>query len=130
MLDINLLFNFSRNHCVAICAVLVPANLLLTLWTVLLVGRFHSQAQVRQAMITASVFALILLMHNFTWFSIGVVMAPSYILLVLACVCLSFNLWAIAHPTSLSHLLRQLPKVFSAMSVRESVQGSPLETLT
>jgi hypothetical protein len=106
MFNIDLLFEFSRNHCVAICAFLVPANLFLTLRTLWLVGRPHSQSQVQQAMITASFFALILLLHNFTWFIIGVVMAPTYILLVLALVCLSLNLWAIAHPTSLRQLLR------------------------
>jgi hypothetical protein len=109
MFNSNFLFEFSRHHCIAICAFLVPANLLLTLRTLLLVDPLHSQAQVRWVMVIASFFALLLLLHNFTWFIIGVVMAPTYILLVLACVCLSFNLWAIAHPTSMKQLLRQLP---------------------
>jgi len=115
MLNINFLFEFSRHHCIAICAFLVPANLLLTLRTMLLVGRLHSQAQVQRSMITASFFALLLLLHDFTWFMIGVVMAPTYILIVLACVCLSFNLWAIVHPASVSHLLRQLSKLLSVV---------------
>jgi hypothetical protein len=108
MFDINLLFEFSRNHCVAICTLMVPANLLLTLRTILLVGRLRPQAQVQQATIAASFFALTMLLHVFTWFIVGVVMAPTYILLTLACVCLSLNLWAIAHPTSMSLLLRAL----------------------
>jgi Flp pilus assembly protein TadB len=61
-------------------------------------------------MVIASFLALILLLHNFTWFIIGVVMAPTYILLILACVCLGVNFWAIADPASMSQLLRQLPK--------------------
>lgn len=102
------LFEFSFNHCIAICAFLVPANLLLTLWTILLVGQQHSPAQVYLAMLAASFVALALLLHNFTWFAIGVVMAPTYILLVLVCVCLSLNLWAIAHPSSMKQLLKEL----------------------
>ncbi|OKH26752.1 hypothetical protein NIES593_01500 [Hydrococcus rivularis NIES-593] len=106
MFDLNLLFEFSRNHCVAICTLMVPANLLLTLRTVLLVGRLRPQAQVRQAMVTASFFALTMLLHVFSWFIVGVVMAATYILLTLACVCLGLNLWAIAHPASMHQLLR------------------------
>ncbi|MBD3887365.1 hypothetical protein IFO70_38010 [Phormidium tenue FACHB-886] len=102
----NFLFEFSFNHCIAICAFLVPANLLLTLSTILLVGRKSSPAQIYLTMLAASSVALILLLHDFTWFSIGVVMAPTYILLVLACVCLSLNLWAIAHPNSMKQLLK------------------------
>lgn len=113
MFNINLLFEFSRNHCVAICTLMVPANLLLTLRTILLVGRLRSQIQVQQAMVTASFFALTMLLHVFTWFIIGVVMAPTYILLTLACVCLSLNLWAIAHPASMRQLLRASIPSFS-----------------
>jgi hypothetical protein len=110
MSNVSFLFEFSRHHCITICALMVPASLLLTSWTMLLVKRHRSQSQVRKTMVIASFFALTLLLHNFTWFMVGVVMAPTYILLVLACVCLSFNFWAIAHPTSMSQLLKQLPK--------------------
>ncbi|WP_348250389.1 hypothetical protein [Leptolyngbya sp. NM2-A1] len=58
-----------------------------------------------------SLFALALLLHDFTWFSIGVVMAPTYILLALACVCLSLNIWAIAHPTSIKQLLKEFASI-------------------
>lgn len=108
MFDISLLSEFSRNHCITICALLVPTSLLLTLWTVLLVGQYRSPDQVRKVTIVASFSALILLLHNFTWFIVGVVMAPTYILLVLSCVCLGLNLWAIVHPTSMRQLLSQL----------------------
>lgn len=101
----NFLFEFSRSHCIAICSFLVPANLLLTLWILLLVGWQRPSPQVYVSAIFANLLALTLLLHDFTWFSIGVVMAPTYILLALACVCLSLNLWAIAHPTSMKQLL-------------------------
>jgi hypothetical protein len=113
MFNMNLLFEFSRDRCIAICALMVPANLLLTLRTVLLVGQLHPQVQVQQAMVTASFFASIMLLHVFSWFVVGVVMAPTYILLTLACVCLSLNLWAIAHPASMNQLLKALISSFS-----------------
>jgi hypothetical protein len=102
------LFQFSFDHCIAICAFLVPANLLLTLWAIVLVGQVRSPTQVYLATLAASLVALILLLHDFTWFAIGVVMAPTYILLVLACVCLSLNGWAIANPTSMRQVLKGL----------------------
>jgi len=79
----NFLFEFSFEHCIAICAFLVPANLLLTLWTILLARQGHSPIQTHLVMLAASLAAFILLLHDFTWFAIGVVMAPTYILLVL-----------------------------------------------
>lgn len=104
----NFLFEFSFNHCIAICAFLVPANLLLTLWTIVLVGQVRSPTQIYLATLAASLAALILLLHDFTWFSIGVVMAPTYILLILGGVCLSLNLWAIAYPNRVKQLLHGL----------------------
>ena len=105
------LFEFLRNHCIAICAFLVPANLLLTLGTVSLVIQLHPLAQVYLSVFAASSLALALLLHDFTWFSIGVVMAPTYILLALACVCLSLNLWAIAHPDSMKQLIQEFTSI-------------------
>jgi hypothetical protein len=111
MLDIDFLFDFSRNHCVTICTFLVPVNLLLTLGTVLLIIQLRPATQVNLSVFAASFFALTLLLHDFTWFSIGVVMAPTYILLVLACVCLSLNMWAIAHPASMKQLLKEFTAI-------------------
>ncbi|WP_242056768.1 MULTISPECIES: hypothetical protein [Oscillatoriales] len=110
-LEMNLLFEFSRNHCIAICAFLVPANLLLTLGTVVLVSQLRHLTQVYLSVFAASFFALTLLLHDFTWFSIGVVMAPTYILLALACVCLSLNLWAIVHPASMKQLIKEFTSI-------------------
>ncbi|UBF29775.1 hypothetical protein K9N68_36730 (plasmid) [Kovacikia minuta CCNUW1] len=104
----NFLFEFSFDHCIAICAFLVPASLLLTLWAIVLVGQLRSPAQIYLATLAASLAALILLLHDFTWFAIGVVMAPTYILLVLACVCLGLNLWTIVYPNRVRQLLHGL----------------------
>jgi hypothetical protein len=103
------LFEFSFSHCITICAVLVPTNLLLTLWTIVLVGQLRSSAYIYLVALAASLAALLLLLHDFTWFAVGVVMTPTYILLILGCVCLSLNLWAITYPNRVKQLLHGLP---------------------
>jgi hypothetical protein len=108
MFDLNTLFEFSRANCVAICAFLVPANLLLTLQTMVLTGLNRPQRQVRNAVVLACIPALVMVFHVFTWWMIGVVMAPTYILLWLASTCLGINFWAITHPRSMAHFLRAL----------------------
>ena len=97
MFDLNTIFEFSRTNCVAICAFLVPANLLLTLQTIILTTLRRPQVQVRQAAILACIPAVVMVLHVFTWLMIGVVMAPTYILLWLGSTCLVINLWAITN---------------------------------
>lgn len=106
MLDFNLIADFSYSHCIAICAFLVPMNLLATVQTMIFTGCGRGQGQVRLAAIVASLYALILVFHVFTWFVIGVIMAPTYILLVLGSVCLGINGWAIAHSLTMQRTLR------------------------
>ncbi len=108
MLDFNTLSEFSRTNCIAICAFLVPANLLFTLQTIIFTGLRRPQAQVRQAVVLACIPALVMVLHVFTWFLIGVVMAPTYILLCLASTCIGINLWALIHPQSMVRLLDAL----------------------
>lgn len=108
MLDIHTLCQFSRNHCVGICAFLVPANMIITTQTLIFNGFRRPQWQSVTTAIASFAYAMILLLHVWTWFMIGVVLAPSFILLFLSMVCLGINLWAIANPTSLSYLLRWL----------------------
>jgi hypothetical protein len=95
MLDFHTLAEFSRTNCVSICAFLVPANLLATLLTIILTVLHRPSRQVWQAAGFASIFALIMIMHVYSWFVIGVVMPPTYILLWLAITCLLANLAAI-----------------------------------
>lgn len=108
MFDFNSLCEFSRAHCIAICAFLVPANLLATLQTMILTGLGRPQVQVVRATVIAAICAIAMLFHVGTWWMIGVVMAPTYILFTLASVCLGINFWAVAHPTSMMRLLRAL----------------------
>ncbi|OUL30220.1 hypothetical protein BV372_22085 [Nostoc sp. T09] len=95
MLDFHTLAEFSRANCVSICAFLVPANLLATVLTIILTALHRPLHQIWQAAGFASIFALIMVMHVYSWFAIGVVMLPTYILLWLAITCLLANLIAI-----------------------------------
>ena len=95
MLDFHTLAEFSRNNCIGICAFLVPANLLTTVLTISLIVLHRPTHQVWQAAGFASIFAFVMILHVYTWFAIGVVMAPTYILLCLAITCLLTNFVAI-----------------------------------
>lgn len=94
MLTLEPLFEFSRSHCVAICTVLVPANLLSTLHTLLLLIFPRSQAYLGRSVLLSITLASLLLLHVFSWFIVGIVRPPTYILLALSTVCLSLNGWA------------------------------------
>ncbi|GAB4472116.1 MAG: hypothetical protein OHK0037_31770 [Elainellaceae cyanobacterium] len=100
--------DFSRTHCLAICAVLVPANLLATLQTLIFVGLGRPRSTIRLITSFASLYATIMLLHVLTWFVVGVVMLPTFVLTGLACLCLGLNVWAIARPHSLSRFLHRL----------------------
>lgn len=95
MFDFTALFDFSRNHCVAICAFFVPLNLLATARTLFLLFSARPSLQLRLAATFASLCALTLFLHVGTWFMIGVVMAPTFILSGLGMTCLAINLAAI-----------------------------------
>ena len=103
MFDFNTLAEFSRTNCVSICAFLVPANLVATSLTMILTALRRPQVQVWQAGGIASIFALVMILHVFTWFMIGVVMAPTYILLWLGSSCLFTNFAAIFLSFALQH---------------------------
>ncbi|MBW4519934.1 MAG: hypothetical protein KME16_09595 [Scytolyngbya sp. HA4215-MV1] len=115
MPDLNPLFEFSRTHCVAICTFLVPANLLVTIHTLWLVGFARPIQQIHRSIAIAILLALVMISHVMTWFIIGVVMTQTYVLLSLGTVCLVTNLWAIAHPTSLHQQLINLINKFSLL---------------
>jgi hypothetical protein len=95
MLDFNALAEFSRANCVGICAFLVPANLIATSLTIILTVLRRPTHQLQPAVGMACIFALMMVLHVYTWFMIGVVMAPTYILLSLAITCLLINFGAI-----------------------------------
>lgn len=108
MIDINTLSEFSRDRCIAICAFLVPANLVATVQTLILVGLNRPQFQVQRATGIAITCALAMVLHVYTWFAIGVIMPPTYILLSLGSVCLCLNIWALGHQESMTRSLHAL----------------------
>lgn len=101
MLSFTALLDFSRCHCVSICAALVPINILATAMTVFQVSRPHPGWSIKASIGFASLAAGLLALHDLSWLIIGVVMAPTYILFTIAVVCLSFNAWAGWYPDSL-----------------------------
>ncbi|ACK67339.1 conserved hypothetical protein [Rippkaea orientalis PCC 8801] len=110
MVDIAALAEFSRNNCIAICSGLVPANLLTTLTTLILVVLNRPRNQLRFSVIIAVNLALILALHVVSWWVIGVVQAPTFILLALSTVCLALNGWAIVQKRGWVALISHQPK--------------------
>ena len=84
--------DFSRQYCLQICAFLVPANLLATIQSLVLMVLRKPLVDRLVMAAAAGFYATVMVLHVATWFAIGVVMAPTYVLLTLALVCLVFNL--------------------------------------
>ncbi|WP_045054457.1 hypothetical protein [Aliterella atlantica] len=97
MFDFANLAELSRTHCVSLCAFLVPANLVATTLTMVLAAMQRPKLQLLPSAGMASIFALVMLWHVYTWFAIGVVMVPTYVLLWLSSTCLLANIGAIAY---------------------------------
>jgi len=95
--DLEPLFEFSRNNCIAICSFLVPVNLLATLQTMILVYLKRSILTINLTSMIAITFALTLFLHVATWFVIGVVTPVTFILGALGTTCILINILAIAH---------------------------------
>ncbi|OCQ91654.1 hypothetical protein BCD67_09100 [Oscillatoriales cyanobacterium USR001] len=108
MFDLNTVVDFSHRYCIEICAFLVPANLLVSLQTMIFAGIKRPRLEVNLTAGVGSIYALVMLFHVFTWLVIGVVMAPTYILLCLGSICLGINIWAMVHPASMTRLVRIL----------------------
>jgi hypothetical protein len=110
MLNFANLLDFSHTYCVAICSVLVPLNLLTTVATIVLVSLNRSSKQIWQMAGLASGLAVLMVLHVFTWFVVGVVMLETFVLLSLGSTCLGTNLWAMLHPQSLRGLVLHLKR--------------------
>ncbi|MGK7881637.1 MAG: hypothetical protein AB4060_16290 [Crocosphaera sp.] len=96
MFNIISITEFSRNNCIGICAFLVPANLLATLLSLIFIVTKPSRIKLLTSVTIATLFAIILSLHVASWWIVGVVQAPTFILLALATVCIGLNIWAIA----------------------------------
>ena len=97
MFDFQPLFEFSRQNCVAICSFLVPANLIATITTLVLVAQGQSLLRLKWSRGIASVLAIALFLHVSTWFMIGVITPVTFILLALGSTCLIINLVVVAY---------------------------------
>ena len=104
MFEIEPIFEFSRHHCVAICSLLVPANLVATIATLYLVVRGRTLSQMRWTQAIASFFAVTLFLHVSTWFVIGIVTPVTFILFGLGTSCLLVNSLAVAYRQQISRL--------------------------
>jgi hypothetical protein len=117
MIDFNTLSEFSRNHCIAICAFLVPANLLITLLTLILTAFNRPRTEIIRSAVFSYLPATVMLLHVLTWFNVGVVMMPTYILTGLALTCLTLNTWAAINSESLRQLaIRPVKKITIAIN--------------
>jgi hypothetical protein len=108
VIELSSIAEFSRCHCIGICAVLVPTNLLITSATMLFTALDRSPAIISMSIGLSILPAITLLLHVATWWAIGVVMLPTYILPFLAITCLVINTYAMINPQRLGSLLREL----------------------
>lgn len=92
------LAEWSRENCIGICSFLVPANLLTTLLTIILLWQNKPFLPLNFIRFWAFTFAFALIFHVSTWLIIGVVMTPTFILLGLALTCLTIQGWLIYNP--------------------------------
>ncbi len=95
MFDLHCLGEFSRSHCLAICAFLVPANLIATSQTILFTILKRRSREISVISFAAIIYASLMVMHVVSWFIVGVIMAPTFILTLLGLTCLATNLAAV-----------------------------------
>lgn len=121
MFDLNTIAEFSRINCLAICAVMVPANLILCLQSLILVGLNRPKNQVRLSGIIANICAIMLLLHVGSWFVIGVVRIQTFILLGLSCVCLIINTFVLLRMSATRGLILTISEGFKGCWARVAI---------
>ena len=104
MFDLEPVFEFSRHNCVAICSFLVPANLIATISTLILVAMGQSLSKIRWSLGAALAFAMTLFLHVSTWFIIGIITPVTFILLGLGTTCLLINAIAVIYRQEISQI--------------------------
>lgn len=110
MFDFSSLCEFSRTHCISLCAFLVPANLIFTALTLSIVIFRLPQPKLWQSISLATALALVMILHVFTWFEVGVVAAPTFILLFLASLCLTLNFGAAYYAKSQKRIYAEIQR--------------------
>ena len=105
MFDLNSIAEFSRCHCIGICAFLVPTNLLLASAALFSTALDRSPRTI-YTIVSIGVFpAIALFLHVATWWAIGIVMLPTFILPILAMTCLAIYAYAVINRQHLRNLL-------------------------
>ncbi len=130
MVDFVSLLEFSHTYCVAICALLVPLNLLATLGTLALVSAQRPERQIRLTVAVALLLALAMVLHVLTWFVIGVVQVPTYVLLGLGSLCFGVNVWAIAHRRSMQWIFGVLWGAWRSLQSRPTALVTSIADLS
>ncbi len=120
MYDLEPIFQFSRNNCVAICAFLVPVNLLTTIQTFILLVLQRPLFQLRLSAIIAIAFALTLFLHIATWFIVGVITPVTFILGGLGATCIVINLALVTYRKSLLQYFSYLKTLQSKPNLRKT----------
>ena len=108
-LILSLFGNFPRYNCVAICSFLVPAILIATITTLILVATDKSTSNKLPSKMLwfpriALVLELALFLHVSTWFMIGVVTPVTFILFGLGASCLMLNSLAVVYRREIAQL--------------------------
>jgi hypothetical protein len=111
VLELNSIAEFSRCHCIGICALLVPTNFGLACATLWLTALNRSPRLIYTIICLGVLPAIVLFLHVATWWSIGVVMLPTFILPILATTCLAIYTYAIVAPQHLRNLLLTISKI-------------------
>ncbi|NEO26731.1 MAG: hypothetical protein F6K03_07495 [Kamptonema sp. SIO4C4] len=83
--------DFSRTHCAAICAVLIPLTLLTTLYTLGSGILNRPPTQTLWSAGLSSFVTILLFLHVSSWFWVGVVTPITFILCGLGTMCLTVN---------------------------------------
>ena len=108
MFDLEPLFQFSRHYCVAICSILVPANLIATIATITLAFTRQKLIKMRWSSAIAATLAITLFLHVSTWFIIGIITPVTFILFGLGTSCLAVNILAIAYRREIARFSTKL----------------------
>lgn len=108
----NYLLEFSHHNCVAICAFLVPAILLTTLYNLAVLFVFINQAKYsNMTALIANTLSLVICLHVASWFIVGVIMPQTFILLGLAITCFVINFWVVKKTKEKSSFPLSLGKI-------------------
>jgi hypothetical protein len=91
MFDLATLNHFSRCNCVAICAALIPVNLLISTAVIVLSAIDQSPRQRQQLAVLGIFPGTLLISHVASWWIVGVIAPATIILPSLALLCTSIN---------------------------------------